>query len=121
MLALNARLSVCARARRVKGVEMYESINEQVGARIKYLREKRLNISREEFARRLDISRPSVANIEEGRQNITLVQLMVFSGVLGVSFYDLLPGEREALSIDSLADALPAGTDSDVLAWVKTL
>lgn len=100
---------------------MYENINREVGAKIKEIRERKLEVSREELAKRLDISRPSVANIEEGRQNITLIQIFQFSDVLGVSPYDLIPFERRSLKLEHLAESLPSNVTPELREWVKSL
>jgi DNA-binding XRE family transcriptional regulator len=65
----------------------------QLGENIKRLREEKLRATQESFANRIGLSRPSVANIEKGRQQITVWQLVSFCQALGVELEDLVPGE----------------------------
>lgn len=55
-----------------------------VGIRIEALR-KRLEMTQEEFARTVGMSRPSLANIESGRQDVPLKFVVAISRVHGVS------------------------------------
>lgn len=50
----------------------------------RYLKDcrKRLNLKQEEVSQKVGISRPSIGNIEEGRQGLTIENLISFSIVL---------------------------------------
>lgn len=100
---------------------MFETLYETIGANIREVRENKLRISQEEMSRRAGISRPSIANIERGGQQITVGQLLMFSSILGVAVLDLLPDETSAEESSSLADALPGDVDPKLRAWVGTL
>ena len=66
--------------------EFYKSL----GERIKYFRSDVRDISQADFADRVELSRPSIVNIEKGRQQLSSYQLIVFAFALGVSPVDLL-------------------------------
>ncbi|MER8398125.1 helix-turn-helix transcriptional regulator [Mesorhizobium sp. M1348] len=100
---------------------MFDTIYEEIGATIRELRESKLKISQEEMAKRVGISRPSVANIERGGQQLTVGQLLLFSNVLGVHALALLPSEYGSNETGSLVDALPGDVDPKLRAWVGTL
>lgn len=62
----------------------------EVGALI-YLARKTKGLTQRELSERLGVSRPSIANIEVGRQNLTLVRLFEIAEALGVSPQSLVP------------------------------
>ncbi|SDG57951.1 helix-turn-helix domain-containing protein [Pelagibacterium luteolum] len=74
---------------------MLDDTNIIVGKNIREARTNILEISQDELARRVGLSRPSVANIESGRQQVTVHQLMIFSNALGIPAYRLLPNTPE--------------------------
>jgi transcriptional regulator with XRE-family HTH domain len=53
-------------------------------------------MTQSDLARRVDLSRTSIANIENGRQRVLLHQLYKFADVLQVEPLELLP-ERSAI------------------------
>lgn len=61
-----------------------EPIYQAVGAKIRMVRDA-LGIDQGEIAKRCGMSRPSIANIEAGRQRIMLDQLETICRALGVS------------------------------------
>lgn len=73
-----------------------EEFNSELGEKIRDIRSNVRKISQAEFADRVELSRPSVVNIEKGRQQISAYQLVVFAFVLGVSPMELLGIEIEA-------------------------
>lgn len=52
---------------------------------------KAAGLTQAELAEHLEVGRPSVANIESGRQNLTLVRLFEIAAALGVSVPSLIP------------------------------
>lgn len=105
---------------RVEASAMNEAINKSVGAAIRNIRENKLRITQDELAGRLGISRPSITNIENGRQQLTVAQLLLFSKVMGVSPAALLPSEaRTAQALTS--EILPDDTNPRIRAWFDKL
>lgn len=78
----------------VKPDELYK----QIGSLIKN-RRGRLRITQEKLAQRLVISRASLANIETGRQNLSVHQLYLLASALDLNPSDLLP------AVGSLAES----------------
>jgi transcriptional regulator with XRE-family HTH domain len=100
---------------------MLDNLYEEIGGKIRNLREQKLRISQEEMSKRAGLSRPSIANIEKGNQQLTVGQLLLFSNLLGVTASELLPADDSANSGESLVDALPNDVDPKLRAWVRTL
>ena len=65
-----------------------------IGAKIRDERSKK-NLSQEEIARRLNLSRSSVTNIENGNQKISVLDLYKLAETLNVDITDLLPTKRD--------------------------
>lgn len=68
-----------------------ESIYRVIGARIATVR-KVLALTQADLARRAGISRPSLANIERGRQRILLHQIVIFAKAFGSTPSALMKG-----------------------------
>ncbi len=64
----------------------------EVGALI-FLARTDEGLTQQGLADRLDICRATVANVESGRQNLTLVRLFAFAEGLGVPALSLVPTE----------------------------
>lgn len=62
----------------------------QVGKRVKRARLS-LGLSQEALAAKLELTRTSITNIEQGRQRVMLHTIMDLAGALGVSLGDLVP------------------------------
>ncbi len=60
------------------------------GSRVRALRERR-NVTQEELGRRVDLSRTSITNIEQGRQRVLLHQIVDIAAALNAKPGDLLP------------------------------
>ena len=73
--------------------ELAEALQRQVGARVRALRSDR-GLTQRQLADRASVSRPSIANVEAGRQNVGLRQLCALAGALGVGVADLLAEVR---------------------------
>ena len=73
-----------------------EALQRHVGLRIRELRANR-GLTQLRLAERSGISRPSVANVEAGRQNVSLRQLCALAAALGVGVNELLatPDDRQ--------------------------
>jgi len=82
-----------------------KAVRRLVGRRIRSLREDRTpkELTQRELAERTRgaLSRSSIANIERGRQGISLEQLFILAHALGVKPADLLPSPEEVLSAES--------------------
>jgi transcriptional regulator with XRE-family HTH domain len=69
-----------------------DALQRQVGARVRALRANR-GLTQLRLAQRSGFSRPSVANVEAGRQNVSLRQLCALAAALGVGVEELLAGD----------------------------
>jgi transcriptional regulator with XRE-family HTH domain len=84
-----------------------------------------MRLSQQELADRVSLSRPSIVNIELGRQGISLDQLFVLAAALGVSAAELLPNSVPTLGgalmqkLESQKDELPVGTAQWVASVVR--
>lgn len=73
-------------------------------------------LSQEQLAKRVGLSRTSITNIEKGRQQIPLHMLYLLADALGVDPISLLPDKRRLGASGSTAsDDLPA----DVAAFLE--
>jgi len=72
---------------------MDDRIYRVFGSRLRDLREEK-KVTQEELARRVDLSRTSITNIEKGRQRVMLHQMMDLAEALDASPDDLIGGER---------------------------
>lgn len=94
--------------------------NALVGAAIRAERD-RLGITQDDLAQRLGMSRPSVANIEKGRQQISVAQLLSFSKALGVAAASLLPTDTDDYLQAPLAHKFPANATPQIVEWAEKL
>jgi transcriptional regulator with XRE-family HTH domain len=69
--------------------DLRADIQRRVGARVRGLRFG-CGLTQLALAQRSGISRPSIANVEAGRQNVSLGQLCALAAALGVAVEDLL-------------------------------
>lgn len=72
---------------------MDDRIYRVFGSRLRDLREEK-KVTQEELARRVDLSRTSITNIEKGRQRVMLHQMMDLAEALDASPDDLIGGDR---------------------------
>jgi transcriptional regulator with XRE-family HTH domain len=77
----------------VEPVLHFGELQRRVGARVRALRAGR-GLTQLRLAERAGISRPSIANVEAGRQNVSLRQLCALADALGVGVEDILAGPR---------------------------
>ncbi len=90
--------------------------------RLVRLHRKRLDgMTQEQLGRRVGLSRPSVANIERGRQNVALHQIFAIAEALRVQPATLLPSVVGRTDNSHIADALPPGTDTEIADWAGKL
>lgn len=76
---------------------MEKPLYQLFGNRVRELREER-NVTQEELARRVDLSRTSITNIEKGRQRILLHQLVDIAAALDAKPQDLMPPDTSKSS-----------------------
>lgn len=69
------------------------TINKQLGARIRYLRQQK-NLSIEELSLEADINRNYLGDLERGTRNPTLVILNKIAAALGIDLAVLFEGIR---------------------------
>lgn len=97
-------------------------IRTEFGRTLRLVR-KKVGLSQQELADRVALSRPSIVNIELGRQGISLEQLYGLAGALGVSAADLLPNTAAVLGssllrkLETHKHDLPDGT----VQWVASV
>jgi transcriptional regulator with XRE-family HTH domain len=72
------------------------------GAKLRQLRRAR-DLSQEDLALKVGISRPSVATVEAGRQNIQLHQVYQFARALDLPLEELLPSPAEVSQFQRLS------------------
>lgn len=68
-----------------------EACHQAVGARVRMLREL-LGLTQEDLAKRIELQRASIANIEAGRQRLLLDGVEDFARALGTTPKHLLKG-----------------------------
>lgn len=68
-----------------------ETCHISVGIRIRMIRET-LGLTQDEISKRVGLERTSIANIESGRQRLSLEDIEVFSSALGTSPKNLIKG-----------------------------
>lgn len=84
-------------------------IYEFIGTAIRQ-RRKKLGLTQEQLAKLMDTSRASLANIEIGRQNVLVHQLLNFAAALDMKIEDLLPPQPTFKQAASPSDfPLPDG------------
>jgi transcriptional regulator with XRE-family HTH domain len=71
----------------------FSAVRRRVGERVRALRAGR-GLTQLRLAERSGISRPSIANVEAGRQNVSLRQLCALAEALGVGVEEFLAGPR---------------------------
>lgn len=72
------------------------------GDRVRELREER-SVTQEELARRVQLSRSSITNIEKGRQRVLLHQLVNIATALDAKPSELMPSSGEPALRDDVA------------------
>lgn len=68
-----------------------EAVHAAVGTRVRYIRET-LGITQQDLARRVKLTRTSIANIEAGRQRLQLHTVEQLAAALSTSPRNLLKG-----------------------------
>ncbi len=66
-------------------------IKEQLGQRIKYLRNEK-GISQEKFALSIDMDRSYYASVESGKRNISITNIHKIANGLGITLEELFKG-----------------------------
>lgn len=80
-----------------KGKALYEvAFQRSVGKKVKASRRVR-SLTQQEVATKVNISRPSLVNIEKGQQSLSLLHLTRFATVLNLQPGELIPSHDEVL------------------------
>ncbi|HEX3463362.1 MAG TPA: helix-turn-helix transcriptional regulator [Candidatus Elarobacter sp.] len=74
-----------------EAISRHRTVQQRLGERVRELRAGR-GLTQLRLAERSGISRPSIANVEAGRQNVSLRQLCALATALGVTAAELLSG-----------------------------
>ena len=98
-----------------------ESINKAFGARLGAERKKSL-LTQEELSRRVGIGRTTIANIERGRQSVSVPLLYRLASALGVAPEGLLPqGVETGSSDDGPGSSEKSALSERQSTWVKDI
>lgn len=87
---------------------------QQLGKKLKGLRIKS-GFSQEDIARMLNISRPSVVQIEKGNRQISAIELSMLSEALGFSADDFLSSDYEVATAITIIEEPNVETDIEVI------
>jgi transcriptional regulator with XRE-family HTH domain len=74
---------------------MQDPLYRLFGSRVRALREEK-NVTQEELAKRVDLSRTSITNIEKGRQRVMLHQMVDIAVALDAEPQTLIPSPEAA-------------------------
>lgn len=88
-----------------KSAQFAAHINAQFGKQLARVRRVK-NISQAELARRMGVSRATIANLERGRQNVQLHQMYSLASHLDAPVSELMPAMRELTLSPMPPDAL---------------
>lgn len=88
-MLLIIRCYICGQLIKLKGVKFV--IQERIGNRIKELR-KHTGLSQEKFALKISMDRTYYASVENGKRNISIVNLEKIANGLGISLSELFRG-----------------------------
>jgi len=88
---LSTAKNIIANRDKKLNINQLKPINKLIGAKIETLRGM-LGITQKEFAKRVNLSRVSIVNIEAGKQNLNMDQIEQFSKAFGISPKHLLRG-----------------------------
>ena len=80
----------------------------------------RSGLTQAELAEKVKISRTSVTNIECGRQQVVLHQLLDFADALGVEPSELIPETNSNVPVD-LIDRLAQGKGASATRWAEQI
>ncbi len=90
-----AQLFATLTNRSLETANMQDPLYTFFGSRVRALRERR-QVTQEELARRVDLSRTSITNIEKGRQRVLLHQIVDLAHALDAKPGDLFPAPAAA-------------------------
>jgi transcriptional regulator with XRE-family HTH domain len=94
----------------------------QIGSRIRKVREaQEPRVTQTELAKRLEIERTSITNIENGSQRATVLLLYRIAEQLGISLELLLPVLNDSSIHDGLAEIKVGGRTQTVPTAVKNV
>ena len=100
---------------------MIKSIYEKIGQQIQRLRQRR-GLTQTDLAHRLNLSRTTIVNIEQGRQAVMLPTLYTLTEILNVPLSDLLPNQPVKKAAKT-ATHLPASFNNELTPqdrdWIK--
>lgn len=91
-----------------------DRVYEEIGRRIFEARDKK-GFTQEQLAKKIDLKRTSITNIEKGRQQLLVHMLIKIAGALDVEIESLIPETREANEDQMHTDKYPRKS----IDWVK--
>jgi transcriptional regulator with XRE-family HTH domain len=100
-------------------MEFLDSFYRQVGKIIRTEREL-AELTQDELAVQVGLTRTSITNIEKGRQRIQLHTLYAIADELNISAFDLLPSSA-AVDLSTVERLLPKGLLPEEQEWVKSV
>lgn len=92
----------------------------QLGRRISAARQAKEGLTQARLAAAIGLSRPSMVNIEKGRQPLKVHQLVVLADALGLDLGDLVPSRelRDGARTSTIAASLK-GLDEPSRGWIE--
>ncbi len=104
VLLLLTSIGGCCKLKTVRDMNNHEAFYKRVGEKIREKREER-GLSQEGLAKAVGLKRPSMSNIENGRQNILLHTFRDIAEMLDTSTDALLPESaiRQSVTMPDLA------------------
>jgi transcriptional regulator with XRE-family HTH domain len=88
-----------------------------IGQRVRAARVKR-GLSQRELAGRVDLTRTSITNIEQGRQKLLVHTLFLLSEALAIPVVELIAVPEQVDPIEAAEKILPANLPKDTRDWV---
>jgi transcriptional regulator with XRE-family HTH domain len=100
-------------------MDSVDSLFFQIGERIRTRRE-RANLTQEDLARKVGLTRTSITNIEKGQQRVQVHTLYIIADFLNTSIYNLLPpGGRDQVS--GISQLMPKDILPQEREWVADI
>jgi transcriptional regulator with XRE-family HTH domain len=85
---------------------MKSNLAKSIGEKIKFFREKQLEVSQEELADRAKVHVTHLSRLENGTRLPTIETLIKICDALNVSVSEILPGEKKKPSADAITEEI---------------